>query len=62
MSPVSEPARTVSGRKVVGTFLAILALCLVAYGFERYRVLSERDAARAREAARRTGNTTVVPR
>jgi hypothetical protein len=56
------PTRTVSGRKVVGTFLAILALCLVAYGFERWRVFSERDAARAREAARRARTTTVDAR
>ena len=62
MSTTPAPTQTVSGRKVVGTFLAILALCLVAYGFERYRVLSERDAARAREAARRTGSTTIDPR
>jgi len=59
MSTAPEPARTVSGRKVVGTFLAILALCLIAYGFERWRVLSERDAARTREAARRARTTSL---
>jgi hypothetical protein len=62
MSSAPGSTRTVSGRKVVGTFLAILALCLVAYGFERWRVLSERDAARAREAARRARTTTVDAR
>ncbi len=59
MSATREASGGVSGRKLVGGFLAVLALCLVAYGFQRYRVLAERDAARAREAARRGRGAAV---